>query len=141
MLATRLGQPEGDEDIAAKIGNARSQILATAKLIEDGDPAVDHIPKNRPLSGLVETLEPFHLVQTFLYQDVLGDSSVPITITSAHELEGVVAMLAQRSDVGERLLRALTPGPDSPPSLRDAAKDLPSLPNPILSDGWDRLTE
>jgi len=89
----------------------------------------------------VVTLEPFHLVQTFLYENVLGDAPVPITITSAHDLEGVVATLADRTDIGERLLRALTPEPDSPPSLRDAVKDLTPLPNPILSDGWDRFTE
>jgi hypothetical protein len=141
VLATRVVQPEGNEDIGKKIGNARSQILATAKLIEDGHPAVAHIPNDRPLRGLVVTLEPFHLVQTFLFEDVLGDASVPITITSAHELEGVVAMLAERPDVGERLLQALTPQPDSPPSLREAVKDLTPVPNPILSNGWDRFTE
>jgi hypothetical protein len=130
VLATRVGQPAGDEDIAAKIGNARSQILATAKLIEDGHPAVAHIPNDRPLRGLVVTLEPFHLVPTFLYEDVLGDASLPITITSAHELEGVVATLAERSDGGERLLRALTPEPDSPPSLWDAVTGLTPVPNP-----------
>ena len=141
VLATRLGQPEGDEDIGKKIGNARSQILATAKLIEDGHPAVAHVPNDRPLRGLVVTLEPFHLVQTFLFEDVLGDAPVPITITTAHELEGVVAMLAERSDLGERLLRALTPEADSPSSLRDAVRDLTPVPNPILSDGWGRFTE
>jgi hypothetical protein len=141
VLATRLGQPEGDEDIGKKIGNARSQILATAKLIKDGHPAVAHVPNDRPLRGLVVTLEPFHLVQTFLFEDVLGDAPVPITITTAHELEGVVAMLAERSDLGERLLRALTPEADSPSSLRDAVRDLTPVPNPILSDGWGRFTE
>jgi hypothetical protein len=141
VLATRVGQLQGDEDIGKKLGSARSQILTTAKLIEDGHTAVAHIPNDRPMRGLVVTLEPFHLVQTFLFEDVLGDSPVPITITSAHELEGVVAMLAERSDVGERLLRALTPEPDLPPSLRDAAKDLTPVPNPILNDGWDRLFE
>jgi hypothetical protein len=141
VLATRVGQPEGDEDISKKLGHARSQILATAKLIQDCHPAVAHIPKDRPVRGLVVTLEPFHLVQTFLYEDVLGDTTVPITIAWAHDLEGVVATLAEQPDVGERLLRALTPEADRPPSLRDAAKDLPPLPNPILSDGWDRFTE
>jgi hypothetical protein len=58
VLATRVGQREGDEDIAAKIGNARSQILASAKLIEDGHPAVAHVPNDRTLRGLVVTLEP-----------------------------------------------------------------------------------
>jgi hypothetical protein len=134
VLATRVGQPEGDEDIGKKLGSARSQILATAKMIEDDNPAVAHIPNDRPLRGLVVTLEPFHLVQTFLYEDVLGDSPVPITITSAQELEGVVAMLADRPDVGERLLRALTPEPGSPPSLRDAVKDLTPVPKKSFAE-------
>jgi hypothetical protein len=141
VLATRVGQPEGDEDIGKKIGNARTQILATAKLIEENHPAVADIPKGRPVRGLVVTLEPFHLVQTFLYEEVLGESPVPVTIAWAHDLEGVVATLAEHPDVGERLLRALTPEPDSPPSLLDAAQGLAAQPNPILSNGWDRFTE
>ncbi len=147
VLATRVGQPEGDQDIAAKIGNARGQIVATARMIEDGHPAVAHIPSDRPLRGLVVTLEPFFLVQTFLYEEVLGEAHVPIIIASAHELEGVVAILSGRQDVGERLLRALTPRPPSPheppspPSLSAAVKDLAKVTNPILSDCWDRFTE
>jgi hypothetical protein len=46
----------------------------------------------------------------------------------AEHLEGVVAALVDQSDVGERLLRALTPEADSLPSLRDAVKDLPRCP-------------
>jgi len=141
VLATRLGQPEGDEDIASKVGKARTEIAVTAKMIEDSHPAVAHIPNDRPLRGLVVTLEPFHLLQTLLYEDILGKAPLPIAITSAHELEGVVATLAERPDAGERLLRALTPDPPSPPSLSKAVKDLTPLPNPILVDGWDRFTE
>jgi hypothetical protein len=92
------------------------------------------------LRGLIVTLEPFHLVQRFLYQNILGETPVPITIAWAHDLEGVAAMLADQPDVGQRLMEALTPDADSPPSLRDAVKDLPPVPNPILSDAWDRFT-
>jgi hypothetical protein len=139
ILATRIGHPEGDEDIGKKLGHAKNQILATAKLIEDDHPAVAHIPKDRPVRGLVVTLEPFHLVQTFRYEDILGETPVPITIASAQDLEGAVAMLADQVDVGERLMRALTPDGDSPPWLRDAVRGLPRVLNPIVNDGWNRF--
>jgi hypothetical protein len=42
--------------------------------------------QDRSLRGLVVTLEPFHLVQTFLYDDVLGETPIRITIASAHAL-------------------------------------------------------
>lgn len=71
VRATRLGTLLGDEDTANKVGYAFTQIERTTQLIRDGHPAVAAIPKDRALRGLVITLEPFHLVNTHFYDDVL----------------------------------------------------------------------
>lgn len=51
-------------------------------------------------------------------------------------------MLRSASDIGLRLLDALTPsGPGTATSLIKAAEGLPNAPNPLLDDAWRRFTE
>lgn len=142
IRATRLGGPAGDEDTAKKLGHAYDQIERTAQMIRDGHPAVASIPSDRPLLGLVVTLEPFHLVNTDLfYGDVLTKPSIPTTIASSHELEGAVAVLRGAPDVGRRLLDAL--GTDGPGGARldDACEGLADAPNPLLDKAWERFSQ
>lgn len=146
VLAVRTGDVTGDKDVVAKIGHARDQIDNTADLLRNNDPVVADIPKDRPVVGLVVTLEPWYMTQTFSYEDLLPSSTVPIAITSAHELEGAIATLAGEREVGARFLKALAPGEPvapltmpTPPSLRNAADGLEPKRNPILEDGWRRF--
>jgi hypothetical protein len=140
IAALRAGEDGGEDDVEKKIGRARDQILETAQLIANGRPELAHIPADRPVVGLIITLEPFHLIETFIFESVLGSTSIPITIASAHNLETVIADLAGRADVGVRLLDALSFGTKGPPRLTDATKDLaPSTShNPIIDDSWRR---
>src|SRR6266436_5604891 len=103
--ATRLGEPASDEDIDRKVGHAMSQINNTARLLADGHPALQHInPNGLPVVGVVVTLEPFHLVNTFVYEDLMGKTEIPLVVASAHEIEGFVAVTRDRIDIGKRLL-------------------------------------
>jgi hypothetical protein len=141
IRATRLGEPAGDEDTAKKLGHAFDQIERTAQMIRDGHPSVASIPSDRPLLGLVVTLEPFHLVNTDLfYGDVLTKPSIPTTIASSHELEGAAAVLRGAPDVGRRPLDAL--GADEPGGARinDACGGLADAPNPLLDEAWERFS-
>lgn len=140
VTAMRYGTQAADEDFVRKIGHAVDQIRRTMAMLDDGHPAVRHIPRDRPALGLIVTLEPFHLANTFLFEDLIPPPREGLAIASSHEVEGVVAALAQRRDVGQRLLRALNPDPPTPPSLTTAAEDLESGPNPILDDAWGRFT-
>jgi hypothetical protein len=146
VLTVRTGQAAGDDDVAAKIGHACEQIDKTVNLIANRDPALADIPTDRPVVGLVVTLEPWYMTETLAYDDLIPKATVPITTASAHELEGVVANLATEVDVGQRLLRALTPGPPVPPfamptpsALRNASEGVEPKNNPILVEGWDRF--
>lgn len=141
VRATRLGDPEGDADTAKKLGYAYRQIDRTAELIRDGHPAVAAIPSDRPLVGLVVTLEPFHLVNTDICHDeVLTRPSIPTAIAPAHELEATVAVLAEVPETGRRLLEALSSDGPGGARLDDACEGLPRAPNALLDDAWERFT-
>lgn len=139
IWATQAGQPEGDDDVANKVGYALTQIERTSQLIADGHPALSAIPRDRPMRGLVVTLEPFHLVNTDLYEDVLSRPSIPTIVASSYEVEQLVAVLHDgQSDL--TLLKALTPGPDKIiASLAQAIEGIPLARNPLLLAAWERL--
>lgn len=142
IRATRLGEPTGDEDTANKLGHAYEQIERTARMIRNGHPAVASIPSDRPLLGLVVTLEPFHLVNTDLfYGDVLTKPSIPTVIASSHELEGVVAGLRGAADVGRRLLESLEADRPGGVRITDACEGLADAPNPLLGEAWERFSQ
>lgn len=139
IWATRLGEPSGDEDTAGKINHAYEQIDTTAALLSEHSSALASIPTDRPVRGLVVTLEPFHMVNTPFFDNVLTRPQTPTIVASAHELEGVVADLRDAPDTGARLLSALSPETWKF-NLRSAVDDLPTQRNPILDDAWQRFT-
>jgi hypothetical protein len=138
VLATRIGSDDGDRHVLRRIGQARDQIDRTAAMLAEGHPALAHIPADRPVRGLVVTLEPFHLVDTFLFDDVLPATTTAGATASAHDVETVCAVLADRLDAGQLLLDALTAQPPAPPSLRRSVDGLPSRRNPLLDRWWRR---
>lgn len=138
--ATRFGAPSSDDDIEKKIGRAIEQINNSVGLL-DVDPALAHInPGGLPVRGMVVTLEPFHLIGTPLYADVLTPASVPTVVVSAHELEGFIAAVLPEPDPGVYLHKAFTAAEEEGTnSLSAAVKDLEHPPNPILAEAWDRF--
>jgi hypothetical protein len=133
----RLGDDGDAEEIDKKIGHARDQLERTARLIKARDKSFAHIPADRPLVGLIVTLEPFHLRQTMSSERVLGQTSIPIELACAHDLEGTAAGLQGVTDAGARLLDAFGHADVLQRNLRAAAKDRDTR-NPILDAAWDR---
>jgi hypothetical protein len=109
-------------------------------MIRDRHPAVSGIPSDRPLRGLVVTLEPFYLVNTDFYDDVFERPTIATTVAYAHEVERTIAALRDAPDTGRRLLAALSPDGRPTTTLVDAAEGLPHDPNPLLDDAWDRFS-
>lgn len=138
--ATRFGDPSSDDDIEKKIGHAIEQINNSAALL-DTDPALAHInPTGLPLRGMVVTLEPFHLINTLVYKDVLTPAKVPTVVVSAHELEGFIAAALPEPDPDVYLTAAYNPTDElAPKSLSAAVAGLEHPPNPILAEAWDRF--
>ena len=137
---TRFGTPPGDADVKKKIGKAYSQIDNTAHLLRAGHRDLAAIPNDRPLCGLVVTLEPFHLINTVVYGDLLTPPSVPTAVASSSEFEAVVTALSDEPDTGARLLSALASTTEPVRSLMHAITDRSIGNNPILYDAWQRFT-
>lgn len=136
-LDYRAGGEEGFADAAKKLGDAVTQLERTAKMIEGRDPAFSHIPSDRPVRGVIVTLEPYYLRQT-LREHLVKSDALPIAVTSAHDLESSVTALIHQDDTGAQLLSALTPSDGLLPDLLDVRRgraDMP--PNPILERAWD----
>ena len=141
----RLGTPEGYDDLARKVGKAADQVETTGQLIVDRHDVVRDVPSDRPLVGLVVTLEPFLFVDDWLYEEVLGARTVPTEVIYSHVLEGVMPAIGGEPDAGRRILETITrsgvgglPG-DLKGTFDDAAHGLIGVRNPILDKVWDRI--
>lgn len=141
-IEARLGN---GTDSMKKISKGKAQLETTAQLIKDRHTSFSHIPDDRPMLGLVVTLEPHYLAQT-LSEDILFSDVLPITDATVQDLELTTAALADRLDLGERLRDRIWPYPPwapRPPNLRKAVTDLAETAprNPIVEAGWDVLTD
>ncbi len=140
--AARAGIDSGLEQLVSKVQAARDQIDRTAELLVAGMAEFQHLPANRPLRGLVITLEPIHHIDTFLYQDMFTSNQVESSTISAHDLERICPILAKQPDAGRRILDALTHAAPTPPSLSRSVKDLPAERNPVSDElwkSWDKI--
>lgn len=89
---------------------------------------------------MVVTLEPFQLINTRLYEDVLTPAKVPTVVVSAHELEGFIAAVLREPDPDVYLTAAYNSTDElTPRSLSAAVNGLEHPPNPILDEAWDRF--
>lgn len=131
----RLGpQQEFGEELDKKLGKAvGKQITNTAKLIKDRHPAFAHIPNDRPMFGIVVTMESYHLVNTPEFRHVLPTTNVPTVVASASELED--AVVATHAGLEEAILAQIDQPPPGGWSLRDLASGRDVI-NPILDEAW-----
>lgn len=132
----RAGLDQLDIDRERTIGKAYSQINRAARLIDERHPAFSFVPQDRPLRGLVVTLEPYWNATSGFSPP--RASAVPTTVASIREVEylGSVGIL---NDVGPQLLH-LT-GDHSNYALHQAVEHLGQAKNPILERGWDAAFE
>ncbi|MGW0252113.1 hypothetical protein ACWDYH_36365 [Nocardia goodfellowii] len=137
LESARLGQEEGLQTLATRVQKAREQIATTATLITGCIPELAHIPHDRPIRGLVVTLEPIHNVDTYIYDDLLMPTAIQTATASAHSLEEILPTLAVMADGQERFLAALTASPPTPAGLERAVKGVDRVRNPISLKLWD----
>lgn len=138
LFDSRTGDDAAFDDAKKKIGKAVAQLENTANLIMAKDPAFAAIPSDRPIVGLIVTLEPYYLRETFR-DEILESGVLPISIAWAHELENGTAQLQTASDAGKQLLGALT-WATSPMkvsgTLSDIRRTKPVARNPIVDASW-----
>ena len=78
-INVRTGQDDGEAELTKRIGHARDQLIRSAQLIRDGHPAFAEIPNDRPMVGLIVTLEPFHLHQTGRAEQLLVSEELAVS--------------------------------------------------------------
>ncbi|MEV0226598.1 hypothetical protein [Streptomyces sp. NPDC050704] len=130
-----LGLDNFAATLNSRLGHAFKQIEKSAGLIADRHTAFAHIPTDRPVLGMVITLEPFHLINTPKLRASFPAITTPVTISSIHELEQAVtitdtslaSVLLGRTDKGGASLRDLFSGHEF------------SDHNPILEKAWSAI--
>ncbi|MFE2146639.1 hypothetical protein ACFXA3_33780 [Streptomyces sp. NPDC059456] len=137
-VGLRLGpQQTFDEELNTKLGKAiGKQIPVTADLIRQQDPKFAHLPHDRPMFGIVVTMEPYHLVNTPAFRSVLPDTDVPTVVASCSELED--AVVATDPGLEAAILAHVEEPPPEGWSLRSMAGSRTVI-NPILDQAWEAL--
>lgn len=125
----------GDEDaishtVARYFDKAREQIDTTAHHVQQGEPRLSRVPRDRPLVGITVTAEDIHLANYLMLE--LGRPSVtPALVASLSEVEAMVTLPAD--EIGERLLAIVADAQRSTWSLKQSLGDgMDPRRNPLL---------
>jgi len=124
----------------ATLGKAFKQINRTYRALQARVPAFDHVPADRPMSGLVATLDPWYMANS-MAREFLPATDIPTMVASAREVEHLVAIGQRRSASG--VLREILRPDDERRTweLGTALRSFgePADRNPLLEDAWARL--
>ncbi|MFJ5850840.1 hypothetical protein [Streptomyces sp. NPDC092903] len=131
----RLGPQQGfTDELEMKLGKAiGKQIPTTAKLIRDRHAGFTHIPHDRLMFGIVVTMEPYHLVNSPEFRNILPTTDVPTLVASANELED--AVVATDPGLEQALLAQIEQPTPAGWFLRTLVDGRPVI-NPILDEAW-----
>jgi hypothetical protein len=135
--AGRVGDDSLTKMMTRTVGKAIKQINRTHALIKSGAAEVAHIPNDRPFLGLVATLDPWYMANSFLGRQVLPPCDVPVTVCSSREIESLVS-IGQRPPIGPILTEIMADPGRSTWSLGIALKahQLADDRNPLLDRAW-----
>lgn len=132
-ISSRLGLGSLSKDILRAPGKAEIQIERTAKLIRQKHAAFRDVPSDRPMLGLIVTLEPYCACDNnWVIPD--GGRTLAIGLCSSHELEDLMTM--PQSLLRRKLSEAATRNADRTWSVRDVIANTPVGKNPILERAW-----
>ncbi len=140
VKSTRPTEPVrlADDRIADALGgiltHAVRQLNTSASLVRGRQPGFEGIPSDRPLVGLVVTMEPFHTVNTPFTRGYLPACDIPYRVCGALELEQLVTV----SDIsaGRLLLDHLTDPQKDGWSVQSALTGHEGGRNQIIDDAW-----
>jgi hypothetical protein len=125
------------------ISRAFEQLDTTAGLIRSGHAALTVVPDDRPIYGLVVTLEPYPFINAPFARDELQVSppSIPIAVTSIQDFERLVAdAIADPLDAAA-IASLVGPGGDAwDVDLLVQRKVAEGNRNPLLDTEFSRLT-
>ncbi|MFI0772839.1 hypothetical protein ACH4TQ_49640 [Streptomyces sp. NPDC021218] len=131
----RLASEQRVDEVNRMLGRAYEQIDNTAALIAGGQKEFGEVPTDRPVHGLIVTMEPFHIVNAPVQRPQLPTTTVPVTVSSISELENMVTITD--APVGRLLLERAADTQRSTYALREALSGHTHTHNAVLDAGWD----
>ncbi|CAM5344148.1 putative protein OS=Streptomyces griseomycini OX=66895 GN=FHS37_007658 PE=4 SV=1 [Streptomyces griseomycini] len=131
----RLASEQRVDEVKRMLGRAYEQIDNTAALIAGGQKEFAGVPTDRPVHGLIVTMEPFHIVNAPVQRPQLPATTVPVTVCSISELENMVTITD--APVGRLLLERAADPQRSTYALREALSGHTHARNAVLDAGWD----
>ncbi|WP_415940081.1 nuclease-related domain-containing protein [Streptomyces sp. 039-1] len=131
----RLASERRVDEVKRMLGHAYEQIDNTAALIAGRQKEFAEVPTDRPVHGLIVTMEPFHIVNAPVQRPQLPATAVPVTACSISELENLVTITD--APVGRLLLERAADAQRSTYNLREALTGHAHDRNPVLDAGWD----
>jgi hypothetical protein len=138
--AARAADVTAQDAYQATLGRAFRQINRTYQALQTKVPAFQHIPADRPLLGLVATLDPWYMANS-MARAFLPETDVPTMVASAREVEHLVA-IGQRRQVSAVLSEIMRP--DDERRMWELGTALSSFSepadhNPLLDETWENL--
>jgi len=135
----RAGDPTLDNTYIRTLGKAFTQIDRTSRAIADGMPEFAKVPTDRPMLGIVATLDPWYMANSF-GRALLPEPEVPTMVASVREIEALVA-IGQRRSASTILIEVTAKDDERRFWELETALGSYSLPgdrNPLLQDAWQR---
>ncbi|MFI8419943.1 hypothetical protein [Streptomyces sp. NPDC085479] len=130
----RLATDKRAEEARRMLGRAYEQIDNTAALIARRQKEFTSIPADRPVQGLIVTMEPFHIANAPFQRARQPSAAVPVSVCSAGDLENLVTITGV--PIGRLLVDRAKDPQRSTYALREAFSGHERTRNPVLDEGW-----
>ncbi|HVW82322.1 MAG TPA: hypothetical protein VHB69_15425 [Mycobacteriales bacterium] len=133
----RLGTSSAVAEMQRMLSKGLDQLARTASLIRERHASFTEIPDDRPILGVLATLEPFHVVNAPWYTQWLPYPGIPYSICGAFELDHLAEVTDE--DPGELLLRGMTDPQRIGYSLKSMFEGHRLERHQVLSAAWETL--
>lgn len=131
----RLADGGLQDALGRVLKHAVEQLNTSASMVRSHAAGFGGIPNDRPLIGLVVTMEPFHTVDTPFTRSYLPQCDIPFRVCSAFELEHLVTV--SDSSAGRLLLDHLQDPAKEGWSVESALAGHVGVPNRVLVQAWE----
>jgi hypothetical protein len=131
----RLADSRLEKALGSVLSKAVKQLNTSASLVRNRAAGFEGIPGDRPLIGLVVTMEPFHTVDAPFTRSYLPQCDIPFRVCSAYELEHLVTVAD--ASAGSLLLSHFQNQARDGWSVESALTGHESVPNRVLVQAWE----
>jgi hypothetical protein len=141
---SRKGGPTLRPELNRTISRAFEQLDTTATLVRDRHPALAQVPGDRPMYGLVVTLEPYPFINATFTRDELQvrTPSIAVAVASVQNFERLVADAIAEPLDSNTMASLVDPNGDGDAwdvDLLLQRKSSAAHRNPLLDDEYERM--